>query len=285
MMRRSHQSWQKAICGNRDSKSRKPIPQNDSEAGRLISTVITSGNNVLLLETGMGSMNASLVMWELEASLRGKTDPRSRRVLKIGTCSGLYPDEPAGSVLIPDCALNDEGASKWNEKIIDWDEWHKGLLGRLKEKPCEPYSTLTADWRNYLETRCAYPDWASLFLAKHRRPGDKGGRAAIWSIDNFHGVRLLVDKIYPLVHGHLDLWPDTVPVGLENECSSHFSASQRLELPIAAALVVSWSCDHVLHLVTKGEDIRRELKDKVHDTEKSLIVHAVNYLLYENPPG
>ena len=54
---------------------------------------------------------------------------------------------------------------------------------------------------------------------------------------------------------------------------------------MAAALVVSWSCDHVLHLVAKGEDIRRELKDLVHDTETGLIVHAVNYLLYEDPPG
>lgn len=67
-------------------------------------------------------MNASLVMYELEASLRGKPD-RSRRVLKIGTCSGLYADECAGTVLVPGCALNDEGATKWNEEITDWGIW------------------------------------------------------------------------------------------------------------------------------------------------------------------
>jgi hypothetical protein len=109
-------------------------------------------------------------------------------------------------------------------------------------------------------------------------------RAAIWSIDNFHGVRLLVEKIYPFIEGQLNKWPDTVPVGLENECSSHFSASRRLNLPIAAALVVSWSCDHVLRLIKTGQDSRESLKDQVHKTETGPIVHAVKYLLYGSRP-
>jgi uridine phosphorylase len=240
---------------------------------------------VLLLETGMGSMNASLVMYELEASLRGKPegDP-SRRVLKIGTCSGLYPEEKAGTVLIPDGALDDEGATKWNVDIPDWDIWQSDLLGRLKGTPCKPYGRLTTDWREHLKTQRAHLDWAALPLDDPEHPGEKL-RAAIWSVDNFHGVRSRVKKIYPLIQGHVNHWVKWVPVGLENECSSHFSASCRMKLPIAAALVVSWSCEDVLHLLEEGQDMRGDLKDRVHNTENRLIVDAVNYLLQEYSPG
>jgi uridine phosphorylase len=253
---------------------------------------------VLLLETGMGSMNASLVMYELEASLRGKPD-KSRRILKIGTCSGLYEEELADKVLVPACALNDEGATQWNQDTTNWDgrrweDWENDLVKRLEKTPCEPdgrpstrpeVPTLTDDWRNYLREQCGHQDWGTLFVASRPQPAGRTRRAAIWSIDNFHAVRLLVKhRIYPLIQRRVDQWPDAVPVGLENECSSHFSASCRLKLPMAAALVVSWSCIQVSELATTGTDTRGELKDRVHKTETCLIVHAVNYLLYQNWP-
>jgi uridine phosphorylase len=240
---------------------------------------------VLLVKTGMGSMNASLAVYELAAGLRGKPAP-ARRIIKIGTCSGLYPDELAGTVLVPCCALDDEGATKWNQKIADEAIWRRALIERLTKVPIEADKTLTKEWHDYLGAGCTHSGWWSLFVGDHSYPEGKSPRAAIWSIDNFHGFRLLAESLYPLMHEHAHECPDTVPVGVENECSSHFSACKRLELPIAAALVVSWSCNHVLHLATKGEDIRTgSVKDLVHDVETQLIVKAVHYLLGENYSG
>ena len=105
---------------------------------------------VLVLETGMGSMSASTVIYELAAGL-DKSD--SRRIIKVGTCSGLYPEVEAGTVIVPTCALNDEGASKWNQEISEAD-----FLEQLREAPkTRPNGDLTDRYREYIEYH--EPSW------------------------------------------------------------------------------------------------------------------------------
>ena len=247
---------------------------------------------VLLLETGMGSMNASLAIYELAAGLLDR--PLSaRRVLKVGTCSGLYAGERAGTVLVPRYALADEGATKWNSlpKNEELGEWLKKRFDEAtKSEATSANPELTKKWCDHLRKRwpdCLGdergPEWWSSFRNRHDYQPDSELDAAIWSIDNFHGVR----SIAPNIYDRMDKWvtdshPNRVPVAFENECSSHYSACLRADLKIAAALVVSWSCNHVKSFVLEGMDTREaSVKTSVHDAETDIIVEAVNFLLLD----
>jgi hypothetical protein len=68
-----------------------------------------------------------------------------------------------------------------------------------------------------------------------------------------------------LIDEDIEGYPDAVVVGIENECSSHFSACRHLNLRIASALVVRWSRDHVTMRFFLHKD--KEVTDK--DTIRS----------------
>lgn len=236
---------------------------------------------VLLQETGMGSMNASLAVYELAAALCAGPSS-ARRVIKVGTCSGLHPELSAGTVVAPLYALADEGATKWNS-IQDGAELSDWLKGRF-EAACDEKAVtcardwLTRQWREHLQKRSYSfiggptegPDWWLSFSERHEYSKDNPRpEAAIWSVDNFHGARQFATEIYGSIRDWvLQLKPKYVPFVFENECSSHYSACNATDLDIATALIVSWSSANVTHFVHEHEDEReRALKLKVHDNE------------------
>jgi uridine phosphorylase len=226
---------------------------------------------VVLQETGMGSMNASIVVHELAAGLMDKVEEdAARHIIKIGTCGGLYLDQRAGSILVPDYALDDEGATRWNKDTRSVEEV-EGVL--FHSEPIKPYGNLTSLWRERLEN-LRDPLISIDGVKDTRRP------AAVWTIDTFYPRRWISDKIFELIDNHKNNNSDSFIIrGIENECSSHFSACQHLHLPIAAAVVVSWTRGHVAKLRNDGNPERSEEEKKlVHAIETRLIVEAVDYL-------
>ena len=118
--------------------------------------------------------------------------------------------------------------------------------------------------------------WWLHFVAN--RYGNRKAEAAIWTIDTFHARRWDPERFEPISHTS-EIKPGKVLVGIENECSSHFSACHPLGLSNAAAVVVSWS-QHVLNLARDDRPRReRPEKKRVHAIETQLIIEAVDYLL------
>jgi nucleoside phosphorylase len=140
-------------------------------------------------------------------------DGTARRIIKIGTCGGLHRDQPAGSVFVPDCALEDEGASKWNVNDLD-DQWEAGIIERLKTTKAAD-AGLTNKWRRSLESTFAseaatvnsgscVEDPLSWWSGSRKREGTGKVRSScVWTIDTFHARRVHANRIFDLVERHM----------------------------------------------------------------------------------
>jgi uridine phosphorylase len=244
-----------------------------------------AGQHVVLFETGMGSMTSSVVIHEIAAGLLGVKSSRAPRILKIGTCGGLHKGQNAGTVFVPRWALDDEGSTKWNKPCeYPWNvaSFHESAW--IPSDPC-----LTAQWSRWLQSLRPPLRW---WPTMTRRPY-KSAETTVWTIDTFYPRRWHCERFLAVSANAFVRSGERqhFVAGIDNECSSHFSACLELNasrptlglsLKIAAALVVSWTPRHVLNLVSQGNPDRRLVeRRRPHEVERRLITEAVRFLLHD----
>jgi hypothetical protein len=198
---------------------------------------VADGKRVVLLETDMGSMNASIAIHELAGALHDRPKP-ARRIIKIGTCGGLHSGQPTGAIIVPNSALEDEGASKWNTPTPY----------RLKAYTLRDLALadpdLTRQWSEHLgsdnvrrtlvdvarsDHRAVHPlDWWPGFSSEH-----KVTESAIWAIDTFHGRRM-----HPESFDEIDRHYKKGSVALVGSTTSATRTSQRAATSACGSLLV-----------------------------------------------
>lgn len=241
---------------------------------------------VLLVGTGMGCTGSSLVVYELGLQRRHV------RVIKVGTCVSTYRPCCVGTIFMPDWAIADEGTTRWDG----------GISRTSQSLPDEVQSVFQG--MDAVSTRGNLrAPWMAHMPADLRARVHSSERACVWSSDAFYPLLARPDFVRHLADGHeVSFLDDTqaraaieairqpAQLGLEQgwwpvmawdmECSALFSAAHVVHVPVAAALVVSWSSSHWVEVGETGSTSRTEADGTIaHDVERRVVVDAVEYLL------
>jgi uridine phosphorylase len=220
-----------------------PIPYGDARfVGRRVEFRHHGGATrpVLYLSTGMGAPSSAIVAHELAAH-------GVKRIIKVGTSSGLDDRVADGDIVVPLWAIEDEGTSKWNSLQYSLSVSTRAYFGKLRVWSAGPRlrGALVVELGNT----------GGVVVTPFPPAGRSGAAilafadddAAIWPADAYPAFIIcpdLYDQLRYQTTRHQI--PDgrgqrtaVYILGVEMECAALFSAAEMTGIKAAALIVTS----------------------------------------------
>ena len=106
-----------------------------------------NGKRITILSTGIGTDNIDIVMNELDAlaninfeTREPKTDHRTLKILRLGTCGAIQPDIPIGSFIFSHYSIGTDGLLNWyaNPEEITNIEMEEAFAKHIDKNPRWP---------------------------------------------------------------------------------------------------------------------------------------------------